>query len=117
MNTLRFAIRQLIRTPGFTVVAVLTLALGIGACAAMFGILNAVLLKPLPVQAPERLVFVEGGGTDSGLSARTMQVETLRMLEHHHYGLAISYVLVSVVAGYAAVYLATALVRRARVRR
>ncbi|HUD42494.1 MAG TPA: ABC transporter permease [Dokdonella sp.] len=78
MNTLRLAIRQLARTPGFTVVAVLTLALGIGACAAMFGLLNAVLLKPLPVQAPERLVFVEGGGTDSGLSARTMQVETLR---------------------------------------
>lgn len=78
MNTLRFAIRQLARTPGFTVVAVLTLALGIGACAAMFGILNAVLLKPLPVEAPERLVFVEGGGAGSGLSARTMQVETLR---------------------------------------
>ncbi len=78
MNMLRLAIRQLARTPGFTLVALLTLALGIGACAAMFGILDAVLLKPLPVQAPERLVFVEGGGAGSGLSARTMQVETLR---------------------------------------
>lgn len=77
MNTVRFAIRQLARTPGFTVVAVLTLALGIGACAAMFGILNAVLLKPLPVQAPDRLAFVEGAGADKGLSARTLQVETL----------------------------------------
>ncbi len=79
MNTLCFALRQLARTPGFTLVAVLTLALGIGACAAMFGILDAVLLKPLPVRAADRLAFVEGGGPAAGgLSARTMQVETLR---------------------------------------
>jgi CrcB protein len=46
----------------------------------------------------------------------TMQVETLRMLEHHHYGLALSYTVASIAAGLLAVYLATALVRGVRVR-
>jgi putative ABC transport system permease protein len=54
----RFAVRTLARSPGFTVAAVLTLALGIGAGTAMFTILNAVLLKALPFPEPERMVRV-----------------------------------------------------------
>ena len=71
-NDLRFAWRALRRSPGFTIVAVVTLALGIGANTALFSVADAVLFKPLPYPEPERIVKIDGGPlrfTKAGITA------------------------------------------------
>jgi len=55
---IRYAVRQLRRTPGFTLTVVITIALGIGANTAIFSMINALVLKPLPISEPDRVVFL-----------------------------------------------------------
>ena len=66
MTSLRFALRTLFKTPFVTVVAIVSLALGIGANAAIFSLFDQLLLKPLPVPEPERLVNLRSPGPKPG---------------------------------------------------
>src|SRR5918992_1056298 len=69
---LRYALRSFFRQPSFAVTAILTLALGIGATTAIFSVVSAVVLKPLPFYQPDRIVAVTNFWTRTGLRGATV---------------------------------------------
>src|SRR5436305_8348354 len=58
MNDLKYALRMLLKSPGFSLIAIATLALGIGANSAIFSVIDAMLLRPLPFKDPDRIAAV-----------------------------------------------------------
>jgi putative ABC transport system permease protein len=78
MNDVKFAFRQLFKNPGFTAVAVITLALGIGANTTIFSVIDGVLIRPLPYRAPDRLVTVCQSSAKRGFSQVVVTPATLR---------------------------------------
>jgi len=84
---LRYAFRTLRRDPAFTVMAVLILALGIGANSTVFSVVNTILLRPLPFKNPQRLVWIEGPPKGCGLSCVTYSADAFEEYQQRNYSL------------------------------
>src|SRR5215813_1850289 len=78
---LRFGWRNLTRTRGFAMLALAMLAIGIGANTAMFSVVNAVLLRPLPFREPDRLVGISGVNPQRNITGRGVSVRAFEYLQ------------------------------------
>src|SRR5688572_22539430 len=83
LKDIRYGIRGFLKRPGFTVVALIALALGIGANTAIFSLVNAVLLRPLPFAEPDRLIWVWGNIRNGGNRASVAPLDFLDFREQN----------------------------------
>src|SRR5213083_406768 len=86
MNDFRFAVRQLLKQPAFTALAMITLALAIGANTSVFSLINALLVRPLPYQQPSKLVLIWERFAAQGLDRISVSPPEYLDLENQFHG-------------------------------
>ncbi len=86
ISDFKYTVRTLAKTPGFTIVAVLTLAIGIGANTAIFSVVEGALLRPLPFSHPERLVRVYEGLDENGARSASLNLSDRTLARFREFG-------------------------------